>query len=181
MAEDFDVGGPLPEESTNRPFIVAAALIGGLLVLSMVCLALYALVLAPRQRAARATEAANIVVQNTQVALSITQTAEAEFAPPTGTATRTPTPTSTVTPTQVVVLPTETPFTTLPTLAPLTATAAAEATIAALAGGGGSPTATALPSTGFAEDIGLPNLVLLAAVLLAVIIVARQVRSRALS
>jgi hypothetical protein len=81
----------------------------------------------------------------------------------------------------VVVLPTETPFTTLPTLAPLTATAAAEATIAALAGGGGSPTATALPSTGFAEDIGLPNLVLLAAVLLAVIIVARQVRSRAVS
>jgi len=57
MAEDFDVGGPLPEESGNRTFVIAAAGLGGLLIVSMICLLVYALVLAPLQREARATEA----------------------------------------------------------------------------------------------------------------------------
>ncbi len=43
MAEDFEVGGPPPEESSNRTFVLAAAGIGGLLVLSLICLGLYAL------------------------------------------------------------------------------------------------------------------------------------------
>jgi hypothetical protein len=77
MADDFEVGGPLPEESTNRPFVIAAAVLGGIMLLSIVCLGLYALVLAPRQRAARATEAANIILQNTQVVLGMTETGRA--------------------------------------------------------------------------------------------------------
>ncbi len=180
MAEDFEVGGPLPEESTNRPFIIAAGVIGGLLVLSMICLGLYALVLAPRQREARATEAANIILQNTQVALSITETNQIHRASVTLTATNTPvpSPTATATRTQVVVLPTNTntPSTPQPTVDPLTRTAAAQATIAALAGGR-TPTTTALPATGFADEVGAPSLLLLGAVLVAVVIIARRLRA----
>ncbi|OGO15199.1 MAG: hypothetical protein A2Y93_00765 [Chloroflexi bacterium RBG_13_68_17] len=176
MAEDFEVGGPLPEESSNRPFVMAAAVIGGLLVLSMICLALYALILAPSRQIARATEAANIILQNTQVAQAITETALAEGTTPTASPTTVP-PTSTATPTRVVVLPTDTPTVTLQVTAdPRTATAAAAATIAALAQVR-TPTPTALPATGFAEDVGLPSLLLLGGILLVVIIVARRLRA----
>jgi hypothetical protein len=181
MAEDFEMGGPLPEESSNRTFIMAAAGLGGLLILSMICLAVYALVLAPRQQEARATQAALIIIQNTEVAQ--TQTAEAAEDTPTSipTVTNTALPTATVTLTQVVVLPsnTPTPFTTLPTLDPLTATAAAQATAIA-EGGGPAPTATptALPATGFADEAGIPTLMLFAVLLIVVVFIARGLRTR---
>jgi cytoskeletal protein RodZ len=179
MAEDFEVGGPLPEERSNRPFVIAAVGIGALLVLSMICLALYALILAPSQQIARATEAANIILQNTQVAQSITETALAEGTTPTATPTETRVPTSTATPTRVVVLPSDTPTATpAATLDPLTATAAAQATISALAQAQ-TPSPTALPSTGFAEDAGIPNLLLVGGILLLVIVVARRLRANA--
>jgi hypothetical protein len=180
MAEDFEVGAPLPEESSNRTFVIVAGLLGAILVLSMICLVVYALVLAPRQREARATEVVTIQQENTQQAM--TQTAAVLQLTPTRTPTntRTPTASATTTPTQVVVLPTDTatPFLTLPTLAPETATAAAQQTLAAQGGGGATPTATALPATGFAEDIGVPTLALLGGLLLALIFIARSLRSR---
>jgi cytoskeletal protein RodZ len=178
MAEDFEVGGPLPEESSNRPFVIAAAGIGGLLVLSMICLALYALILAPSRQIARATEAANIILQNTQVAQAITETALAEGTTPTSSPTQRP-PTATATATRVVVLPTDTPTpTTLATVDPLTATAAAQATISALAQAA-TPSPTALPATGFADEVGMPSLLLLGGILLVIIIAARRLRAGA--
>ena len=181
MAEEFDVGGPLPEESSNRTFVIAAVSLGGLLVLSMICLLVYALVLAPRQQEARATDVVLVNQQNTEEAL--TQTAVAIEKTPTRTPTGTEQPdtTATVTPTLVVVLPTETPtpFLTLPTLAPETATAAAQLTLAAAqGGGGGTPTATALPATGFADEVGIPALALAGGLLLALIFIARSLRTR---
>ncbi len=181
MAEEFDVGGPLPEESSNRTFVIAAVSLGGLLVLSMICLLVYALVLAPQQQEARATDVVLVNQQNTEEAL--TQTAVVLEKTPTRTPTGTELPdtTATVTPTLVVVLPTETPtpFLTLPTLAPETATAAAQLTLAAAqGGGGGTPTATALPATGFADEIGIPALALAGGLLLAVIFIARSLRTR---
>jgi cytoskeletal protein RodZ len=181
MAEDFEVGGPLPEESSNRTFLIAAAGIGGLLVLSMICLGVYALVLAPRQQQARVEQATQIVLQNTQVAQSLTQTAAAARATRTATPSRTPTPTDTptATSTQVVVVATDTPFTTFGTAEPQTATAiAAKATLDAALQATATATPTALPATGFADQAGLPTLVLLALGLLAVVIVARGVRAR---
>jgi hypothetical protein len=181
MAEDFEMGGPLPEESSNRTFIMAAAGLGGLLILSMICLAVYALVLAPRQQEARETQAALVILQNTEVAQ--TQTAEAAEDTPTSipTVTNTPLPTATVTPTQVVVLPsdTPTPFTTLPTIDPLTATAAAQATADAEGEGPeATATPTALPATGFADEAGIPTLILFGALLVIVVFVARGLRTR---
>src|SRR3990170_4013461 len=170
MADDFEVGGPLPEESTNRPFVIAAAVLGGIMLLSIVCLGLYALVLAPRQRAARATEAANIILQNTQVVIGMTETAGAlqpSFTPP---PTRSPLPSNT--PTATTAPPS--------TAGPLTQTAAALATLNALtATAGRTPTATALPSTGFADDAGVPNLILLGGGLVVVVFLARRLRTRA--
>ena len=81
-------------------------------------------------------------------------------------------------PRRVVVLPspTSTPFTTLPTLDPIQATAAAQETQAAALGGGITPTATALPSTGFADEIGVPMLAMLGGVFLLALILARGLR-----
>jgi cytoskeletal protein RodZ len=182
MAEDFEVGAPLPEESSNRTFVIAVIVMGGLLVVSIICLVVYAFVLAPRQQAQQPTRVAEINLENTQQAASQTA-AVVELTPSrTPTATETEEPTVTATATQVVVLPTDTPtpFLTLPTVAPETATAAAQATLAAAQGGGGvpTPTATALPATGFVDDIGVPTLAILAGVLLAIIIIARSLRTR---
>lgn len=177
MAEDFEMGGPLPEESSNRTFIMAAAGLGSLLVLSMICLAVYALIVAPKQQEARATQAAEIALQNTSVAQTQTAEAAEDTPTPVPSVTYTPAPSATITPTQVVVLPTDTatPFTTLPTLDPMTATAAAQATLDAAAGGA---TPTALPAAGFADEAGIPTLLVLAAVLLMVVFVARGLRTR---
>jgi cytoskeletal protein RodZ len=182
MAEDFDIGGAPPEEPSNRTFVIAAAGIGGLLVLSMICLALYALVLAPAQQRNRAADATNVAMQNTEVAQSITETSNANRASPTTPATDTPVPpTPTVTHTQVVVLPTDTPTETplaTGTSTPFTnlGTQSAQQTLNAAAQTTPTPTATALPTTGFADEIGLQGLLLLGAALVVVVVVARRLR-----
>lgn len=189
MAEDFEVTGGLPEDDENRTFVIAAAGLGGLIVLSLICLGVYALILQPQQQRAILEEPTNIVLTNTAVALAFTQTAEAEDFTPVPTVappTFTPSATNTEVPTQVVVLPTSTPtptpFTTLPTVAPLTQTAAVAMTQTAVAGGAGAsptPTPTALPVTGFADDVGLPGLAGLAALFIVAIFLSRRLRSRA--
>lgn len=184
MAEDFEVGAPLPEESSNRTFILVAGVLGGLLVLSMICLGLYALVIAPRQQEARIAEATEITLQNTEVARNLTQTALAEEASPTTVPTEAPTatpteePTDTPTPTEVVVEPTDTPEPSQLTLEAQTATAQAQATLDAQqqATNTPTPTPTALPETGFADEAGLPGLLALGAVLVIVVFVARRMR-----
>lgn len=181
MADEFEVGEPLPEESSNRTFLFVAGGLGGLLILSMICLGVYALVIAPAQQERALQQPTEIALQNTQTALELTETAAAEDATEAPEPSETPepsaTPTETATPTEVVVLPTETPFTTLSTLAPQTATAAAQATLDAAAQAG-TPTATptALPATGFADEAGLPTLLLMSAALVAILVVARRLR-----
>lgn len=190
MADDFEVTSePLPEGG-NRTFVVAAAGLGALIVLSMICLGVYALVLQPRQRQAALERPTEIMLTNTAVAVALTEAAAAQLATPTPLPSNTPLatattrPANTATPTPVVVLPTNTPtpFTTLPTLVPGTATAAAQLTLtaAAIAGGAATPTPhpTALPTTGFGDEAGLPGLAGLAAIFLAVIILSRRLRTR---
>src|SRR3972149_3543951 len=94
MAEDFEVGGPPPEESSNRTFLFAAGGIGLLILISIGCLAGYALFLAPRQVEQRGTQLSQIAAQNTQTSLEITQTAGARFPYPTTPPTVTALPTT---------------------------------------------------------------------------------------
>ena len=175
MAEDFEVGSAPPEESSNRTFVFAGAAVGGLLVLSMICLGLYALVVAPRQQEGRNAQATQIVLDNTKTAGSLTQTAAALNPTATKAPTRTQVPTAAPpTPTAVVVVASPTVQSTVD---PGIATAIAQATLAAAqGGGGGTPTPTALPSTGFADEVGLPGLVLLGVLLVVVVIVSRRLR-----
>jgi hypothetical protein len=152
--------------------------VGGLLVLSMVCLAVYALVVAPRQQEARNAQATQIILDNTKMAEQLTATAGALHPTNTKAPTKTPVPTATMTPTAVVVVASPTP-TSGATIDPGIATAIAQATLAAAqGGGGGTPTPTALPATGFADEVGLPGLVLLGVLLVVVVIVSRQLRMR---
>ena len=41
-----------PEEASNRTFLIAAGILGGIVLLSIACLAVYALVIAPQRNAA---------------------------------------------------------------------------------------------------------------------------------
>lgn len=190
MAEDFEVGGPLPEDTTNRTFIIAVAVIGGLLVLSMICLGGYALFLGPRQQEQRVAEATDIFLTNVA---GQTQTAQPVVATDTPVPTSTPTSSPSPTPTQVVAVSTETPGTPLATVDPGTATAIAQATAAAAQPTSTpppgatatqtrtpiprpSPTPTSLPVAGFADEAGIPGLAILGAVLVAVMLAARRLR-----
>ena len=169
--EEPDEGVPPPEDSGNRTFFIVAGIIGGIMLLALVCLALYALVLAPRQRSQQAAQVATVNAQNTQVAMAAEQTALA------GKWTATPTvtsvmPTATTTPTPVVV-PTQAGAPTVDR----TATVAALLTEAAAGKLTATSTASGLPDTGFAEDVGLPMLVGLAFVLIVIIFLARRLRA----
>ena len=55
---------------------------------------------------------------------------------------------------------------------------ASQATLDAIAGADLTPTATALPATGFADEAGVPTLLLLGCVLLVVVFIARGLRTR---
>jgi hypothetical protein len=103
MFEDFfrdtepDIIDTPYEEMSRRPFYIAMGIMVGFTLLTLVCLAVYAIVILPRNRAARETEIAQIETQN---AVSI-QTLVAESVTATGTATTTVTPQPSITPTAV--------------------------------------------------------------------------------
>lgn len=85
------------------------------------------------------------------------------------------------TPTRIVSLSTATPTGTRPTSAPGTGTATSASGI----GGGAvdltqtrTPTPTGLPETGFAEDVGIPTMIIAAVLLIGIVIIARQLRTR---
>lgn len=177
---------PPPEEASNRTFLIVAGVLAALIVVSIVCMALYALVLVPQRSNQRATEVAKINTQNTQVALAAGQTEEASRYTSTPTITPIP-PTATTTPTSVVAVPTD--VASSPTPNSRTATVAALLTQAAEAQLTTTPAPSALPDTGFMDEvvvpgvgnlalvIGVPGLIILSLVLVGVIVLARRLRS----
>ena len=177
---DFDLDGNNssdPEDSGNRTFYIVAGVIGGVMLLSLICLALYALVYAPQRRDQQATQNAAINAQNTQVAQAAVETGlAAKF---TATPTRTPIPpTSTASPSPTLVLaaPTQTQGQVTPTI-DRTATVSALLTEAASGRETPTPTPSSLPDTGFVEDVGIPAMVGLALLLVVIIFLARRLRT----
>ncbi|MCK4488852.1 MAG: hypothetical protein KAU23_01265 [Anaerolineales bacterium] len=169
---------------SNRTFLVVAGILGGILLIALLAIAGYAVVILPGRDTGQQTKVAAINATNTAVAEearltaivmrgTLTPTITDTLPPPTETLTLTPVPTNTATP---VLAPTNTPEPTSDeTVNPETATVAALLTQQA-----GEetpiPTATALPDTGFADDFGVPGLLLVAGVLMVVIILSRRLR-----
>ncbi len=166
---DSNFDAPPPEESNNRTFLIVAGVIGGIILLSLACLAGYVLVIQPSRNAASQQAATQQAAQNLQVAQALTATSQALSIP---------TATMTLPPTQTPVIAQAT-ATTVPatsTQDPATATVAAALTQAAQAQLTHVPTSTALPGTGFADQYGAPGLVIMGMALIAVIFLARRLR-----
>ena len=160
-----------PEESSNRTFLIAAGILGGIVLLSLACLAgYYVFFVLPGQSGGQNTANAR-ATQNAQVAIALSATAQAVSFP---------TATATLPPTQTPVIaqasPTNTPIS-ASSPDPATATVAAALTQAAQAQLTVVPTSTALPGTGFADEYGAPGLVVLGVTLIGVIFLARRLRA----
>jgi len=162
---------------SNRTFLVVAGILGAILLIALLAIAAYAVLVLPGRDTGQQTQVAAINATNTAVAEEAQLTAIAKQITLTPTFTATSTPTETLTP-----IPTNTAT---PVLAPTNTPDPATQTVAALltqqAGGGADetpvPTATALPGTGFADDFGVPGLLLIAGVLMVVIILSRRLRA----
>lgn len=223
-----------PEESSNRPFIIGLAVLGGILALGVLSLIIFAFVIAPGQRAARESTNATRIAANNATADAATQIANQPTDTPLPSATPTEAVTDTPEPTETpVVAPSDTPVPTetltvsetpsgstgggdtpTATTAPATTTAtvsgptntATSGTPGSGAGGGASATPTKLPSrtpsplpttatvvgtgsggvvtatpiglpnTGFADDVGVQNLLIVGLALIAIVIIARRLR-----
>jgi len=181
MMETSDA--PPPEEKSNRTFLIVGGVMAGLVFLTLACMAVYFLVIAPRLTAQKSAAQATIEAGNALAAQQVTLTAQAALRTPTLPA---PLPTNTS-----VTLPVGSPTPVIALSSPVaTATAtpnpailsAAEtqlalqitSTAAALAtrdlGGQGMPT------TGFFDEVGLPSMIILALALVAIILLARRMR-----
>jgi len=185
MAEEpLEPVGPPPEESQNRVFVLVALGLGGLFIVGLILIALFAFVIAPTQRRARSAAATGTAAGNLALAQALTQTAVAGLggedkteAPPTAigaaatntplippTATNTRPPTSTFTPG-----PSATPQ-------PLRTRTPTPSLVGGVRTSTPTRLPTALPATGFADDVGVPGLLVLGAGLIAVLFVARRLR-----
>lgn len=164
-----------PEEASNRTFLIAAAILGGIVLLSLACVVGYWLVIRPQQiRTQQAGDQNAQATQNAQINEALTATGVAFDLSQTPQASPTLPPTNTL----VVAQPTATNtplFTNTPD--PLTATVAAGLTQVAASTTTVIPTSTALPTSGFADEFGLPGLMIAAMVLVAVIFLARRLRA----
>jgi hypothetical protein len=173
--DDFEDGDSPDGEGSNRTFLLVAGILGAILILALVCMAIYAMVIVPRRGETRAATAAAIETQNASVQMTADAEAQAMAWTPTPTTTSTSapvTPTASRTP---VVPPTDTPSGPTVTADPRTATVAALLT--QQAGVGSTPTPTGLPDSGFADDVGIPGMLALAAALVVVIFLARRLRA----
>lgn len=165
-----------PEEKSNRTFIIVVGILGGLVLLTIIGVVLYAFLIRPRLSADTASVRATAEAYNLEIAQAMTATMQAAQWTATAPATPVPLPTDLPTDTPVVMLPTEEPT---GIYDPLTATMEALYTQAAIAQL--TPTSTliavgALPEGGFAEEYGITGLLIMAVALIIVIFLARRLR-----
>ncbi|HCU80193.1 MAG TPA: hypothetical protein DGN60_03400 [Chloroflexi bacterium] len=190
------------EESSNRPFIVASVALGGLFVAGLVSLGLYAFKIKPAQASASATQIAEINISNTQVAVYAEATSVAQVASVVASDTEQQARVASSSSLgssdanesaidSIEVLPAEP----IAVQAPVSSTSsessivetdnkavASSSTNDVNASSGSVNMAESvaspetLPDTGFADEVGLPVLVLAMLVLISVVIVTRSVR-----
>ena len=178
--EDFADEDAPPEESSNRTFLIAMAVLGAVTVLLLLCLGSYVLLQGAGggngNRAQQETQVAQNEAAQTQVEaqsqMTIVARESTQNAP-----TATLPPTETSVPTEVIIQATSTELE--PTEDPRTATVSALLTEAAGATAG--PTATQfptqLPDTGLIDDVGIPGLLALASLSIVLIFLVRRLRT----
>ncbi len=169
-------GGP---ESSNRTFLIVGGIMAGIVLLTLVCFAGYFVFLGPRLAAQRSGTQTAVGALNAQVAAQMTATAQATLF----TQTPLPSPLPTDTETPLPATPTSSPVVAQPSATSPLADAALTATMASLQTQVAAnltitvtPEATAIPQTGFADQVGLPGLIGLTVVLVVVILLARRLR-----
>src|SRR4030042_1852885 len=168
-----------PESNGNRTFLIIAGVLGGIMVLALLSILGVALLRnIPNQRATQSFNATK-AAQDTAVVVAANQTASV----PTATATRQPTftPTNTPAPTNtpvIVLVPTKSPTldVAVATLNALLTQAAKQTTVVQASATPPQPTATALPVTGIADELGIPGLITVAFVLVVIIFIIRKLR-----
>jgi cbb3-type cytochrome oxidase subunit 3 len=182
-SDDFGEA-PLPEESNNnRTFMIAVGILGGIILISIACLGGVYLFSNQNRSAAQnaevalASSATAAAVQST-VDQALTATFVAAILPTT-TATLPPTSTPPVAPASTSTLnPADPAGQAAGTFAAATATVGAAYTQAAIAAQYTvAPTTTALAGTGFADEYGLPGLVVMTLAFVIVILFARRLRT----
>ncbi len=184
--DDFGETPPPEESNNNKTFMIAVGILGGIILISVACLG--GVFLFSQNRAAtQQAEAVDVAAQTATAAqatieVALTATFEANILP---TTTLTPLPTATP-PVAPQASATNTPDPASPmglagTQAAATATVGAAYTKAAIAQLTVYPTATVLPGSlangGFADDYGLPGLVVMALAFVVVILFARRLRT----
>jgi hypothetical protein len=171
--EELNYDTAPPEESSNRTFLIAAGILGGIVLLSIACLAGYALLILPGQRAASSAANDAQATTNAQIQGALTSTMQAQLLP-TATLTFTPVPTNVVAQatatSQAFITNTPDPATATIAVA-LTQAQAAQLTVVV------QPTASAVPGTGIADEYGLPGLLAMGLAFMIVILLARRLRS----
>lgn len=160
-----------PEESSNRTFLIAAGGLGLLVLIALLCLGAYVIFNFNSGQTSEATAQALVTFQEATVQAALTQTAIVQNAQAeTQQALATVTSTSTPVIAEATATLTETPN-------PATATVGAAFTQIAVSTQTIIPTSTALPNTGFADEVGLPGMFAMAVVLVVVIFLVRRLRA----
>ena len=160
----------------SKSFVIAATTIGFIMIISLLSLIFYSAIYVPKRRAAISTQIIETYAFFTQEAFEKNLTVEAQNWTNTPTATQF-IPSDTQTP---VILPTDTPAAALAQDerdAQLTATMASLFTQQASNLLTVTPVSTQLPSTSFADDVGMPGLLVLMGAMILIIFLARRLRT----
>jgi hypothetical protein len=181
--ENEEGATPPPSSGNNRTFLIAAGILGLIFILALVGLVIFAI-----NRfggGSQAARVAQINATNTAAVQALTQTSVASTRialanlptstplAPTATLRPSSTPVLVVATTEVVASGLSQDDARTATVAALLTQAAGAQLTSTLLG----PTSTALPTTGFADEVGLPGLFGLGLVLLAVIFITRRLRT----
>ena len=169
-----------PADSSNRNFWIIFGVLGGILLLALICMAVYAVVILPARHEETRNQNATAAAENTEMALSSIQTEASSRATPTPIPTEVPLPSPTITPLMGGKEATATATSVegvAETRVPMLTNAAQtdQAVQAALATT--QAASTALPETGFVDEVGIPGLLALAAIFVVVIFLVRRLRT----
>ena len=168
--DEFDDANP-PEESNNRTFLIVAGILGVVVLAAFLCLVGYFIFnRSTSSQASEATAQAQLTEQSVIIQQGLTQNAQSQAETQAAAVTSTLPPTNTPVVSEATATLTETPN-------PATATVGAAFTQIAVSTQTIIPTSTALPKTGFAEDVGLPGMFALAFALVIVIFLVRRLRA----